>query len=135
MLHPRMGLSHSIAGFIPTENLRFRDDALSFKVSSASAANEGDDAAGAEAKPKAGSAAEMAKRNKGIYEYPRMTKTLISKKKDSKFVLHVEAGKFTDTSLIVLLGQNGVGKTTFIKMLAGIIHPDGVDPENEESVL
>jgi ATP-binding cassette subfamily E protein 1 len=28
----RMGINAFLAGFIPTENLRFRDDALSFKV-------------------------------------------------------------------------------------------------------
>jgi len=28
-------------------------------------------------------------------------------------------GQFTNSELIVMLGQNGTGKTTFIKMLAG----------------
>jgi len=37
------------------------------------------------------------------------------------FKLNVEAGEFTDSEIIVMLGQNGTGKTTFIKMLAGIL--------------
>jgi ATP-binding cassette, sub-family E, member 1 len=32
----------------------------------------------------------------------------------------VEAGTFTDSQIVVMLGQNGTGKTTFIRMLAGI---------------
>ena len=35
------------------------------------------------------------------------------------FELNIVAGKFTNSELIVMLGQNGTGKTTFIKMLAG----------------
>lgn len=31
----------------------------------------------------------------------------------------VEAGSFTDSEIIVMLGENGTGKTTFIRMLAG----------------
>jgi ATP-binding cassette subfamily E protein 1 len=57
------------------------------------------------------------------YKYPNMTKTLGS------FTLAVRAGDFTDSEIIVLLGQNGTGKTTFIRMLAGLIKPD--DPTIE----
>lgn len=47
-----------------------------------------------------------------------MTKTL------GPFKLSVEEGIFTASECIVMLGQNGTGKTTFIKMLAGILKPD-----------
>ena len=47
-----------------------------------------------------------------------MTKTL----KD--FSLTVNEGKFANSEIVVILGQNGTGKTTLIKMLAGILKPD-----------
>merc|ERR1712216_654372 len=39
-----------------------------------------------------------------------------------------------DSEIIVMLGQNGTGKTTFIKMLAGILKADGDDQVPEMNV-
>lgn len=39
-------------------------------------------------------------------------------KKQGDFELTVEAGSFRTSQITVLLGENGTGKTTFIKMLA-----------------
>jgi len=50
--------------------------------------------------------------------YPSMKKTLGS------FTLQVEQGNFTGSEIIVLFGQNGTGKSTFIKLLAGKIKAD-----------
>jgi ATP-binding cassette, sub-family E, member 1 len=38
--------------------------------------------------------------------------------------LNVEAGEFKDSEIVVLLGENGTGKTTFIRLIAGLIKPD-----------
>ncbi|ORX54894.1 P-loop containing nucleoside triphosphate hydrolase protein [Piromyces finnis] len=56
-----------------------------------------------------------------VYQYPSMTKTL------GNFKLEIEGGEFTDSEIIVLLGQNGTGKTTFIRMLAGLLKSDTDD--------
>ena len=45
------------------------------------------------------------------YKYPTMTKT------QGNFRLKVSEGEFTDSQIIVMLGENGTGKTTFIRML------------------
>lgn len=101
----RVGINAFLAGYIPTENLRFRDDALSFKVSERADSNE-------EGK-------NDVMRN---YTYPAMSRT--QTRKASKFILHVEEGSFTDSEIIVLLGENGTGKTTFVRMLAGLLKSD-----------
>jgi len=41
--------------------------------------------------------------------------------------LTIAEGLFAESETIVMLGQNGTGKTTFIKMLAGIMAPDEKD--------
>lgn len=98
----REGINIFLDGFVPTENLRFRDTELVFKV--------------------AESAQEEIKRL-CHYEYPRMEKSM------GDFSLSIEQGTFTDSEIIVMLGENGTGKTTFIKILAGGLKPDAGDSE------
>jgi ATP-binding cassette, sub-family E, member 1 len=59
------------------------------------------------------------------YTYPAMTKTL------GRFKLTVEARSFRDSEIIVMLGENGTGKTTFVKLLAG----DTPDVETDRQTL
>ena len=99
----RDGINIFLAGFVPTENLRFREMELSFKV-----AQTADDV-------------KRGKRD-NLYKYSAMTKTLQGK--GHKFVLHVEKGNFSESEIIVMLGENGTGKTTFIRMLAGLMKSD-----------
>ena len=36
----------------------------------------------------------------------------------------MDPGQFTDSEIVVMLGENGTGKTTFISMMAGKLAPD-----------
>jgi len=108
----REGINIFLEGFVPTENLRFREISLSFKLSHTV---EDDSLAGAKHRR---------------YSYPNMVKSFQGKGADTAgFKLEVEAGDFTDSEIIVLLGQNGTGKTTFIRMLAGLLPADPGYPE------
>lgn len=49
-----------------------------------------------------------------------------------QFSLHVLGGEFTDSQIIVLLGENGTGKTTIVDMLAGKLKPDESEDEVPE---
>ncbi|KUF92872.1 Myosin-I heavy chain [Phytophthora nicotianae] len=105
----REGINIFLAGFVPTENLRFRTEELTFKVSQNAdefGTGEGD---------------------ANSFNYPAMTKTMYKKKKDTAFKLHVEAGDFTNSEIICMLGENGTGKTTFIRMLAGLLKSDEME--------
>jgi len=105
----REGINIFLAGFVPTENLRFREVSLTFKVAeNVEAASD--------------------KKRHNRYKYPDMTKTM------GDFKLKVVKGEFTDSEIIVMLGQNGTGKTTFIKMLAGSVKADSNEQVPELNV-
>ncbi|XP_068319741.1 ABC transporter E family member 2 [Pyrus communis] len=55
-----------------------------------------------------------------------MTKT------QGNFRLRAVECEFTDSQIIVMLGENGTGKTTFIRMLAGLLKPDSVEDYDVE---
>ncbi|KAM3313235.1 hypothetical protein ACQJBY_032714 [Aegilops geniculata] len=98
----REGINIFLAGFVPTENLRFRDESLTFKI--------------AETQENAEEVATYQR-----YKYPTMSKT------QGNFKLSVVEGEFTDSQIVVMLGENGTGKTTFIRMLAGLLKPDTME--------
>ncbi|KAK9906615.1 hypothetical protein WJX75_005054 [Coccomyxa subellipsoidea] len=104
----REGINIFLAGFVPTENLRFREEALTFKVAETTTEVEG--------------GAKKFSR----YAYPAMTRT------QGSFTLNIEAGEFTDSEILVMLGENGTGKTTFIRMLHGSLKPDDESTEVPE---
>ena len=89
----REGINIFLAGFVPTENLRFRDEELTFNIS------ENTD--------------QIDQDFHQQYAYPNMTKSF------GTFTLQINEGKYSSSQITVLLGENGTGKTTFIRMLAG----------------
>ncbi|KAI9730508.1 MAG: Fe-S cluster-binding ribosome biosynthesis protein [Cirrosporium novae-zelandiae] len=95
----REGINIFLDGNIPTENLRFREESLTFRIAEA-----GED--------------YLVDKSRA-FTYPTMEKTL------GGFHLKIEAGDFTDSEIIVMMGENGTGKTTFCRMLAGASAPDG----------
>ncbi|KAI9011110.1 P-loop containing nucleoside triphosphate hydrolase protein, partial [Gaertneriomyces semiglobifer] len=95
----REGINIFLDGKVPTENLRFRDESLVFKLAETADDNT-----------------ENEKMRR--FKYPAMSKTL------GDFHLDIHEGSFTDSEILVMLGQNGTGKTTFIRMLAGLLKAD-----------
>lgn len=94
--HPanvRDGINIYLSGFIPSENLRFRDGSLNFNVVETCNIKTED--------------------KHTRYLYPAATKAF-----GEQFVLKITNGQFTDSEIIVMLGENGTGKSTFIKYLA-----------------
>lgn len=94
----REGINIFLDGHIPTENLRFREESLTFRISEGTDDFQADKAR--------------------AFSYPRMEKTL------GNFRLRIEAGDFTDSEILVMMGENGTGKTTFCRLLAGALKPD-----------
>lgn len=112
----RNGINQFLAGYIPSENMRFRDHELTFKVTTSDFQVKEDEDG------KDGTTSKNDEKT-GMLKYPDMSHTLVRKNEDgevvSSFTLHVKSGSFRDGECIVLIGENGTGKTTFMELLAG----------------
>jgi len=104
--HPygvREGINAYLDGFITDENVRFRTESVRFDVRPA---------------PVGTTNVEDI-----ILKFEPMTKKL------GDFTLSTQAGDVRKGETIGILGPNGIGKTTFVKLLASMVEPDeGISP-------
>jgi ATP-binding cassette subfamily E protein 1 len=90
-VHPtRSGINDYLSGFLPDENMRFRDNPIRFHV-----------------RPPR----EIDFESQMRLEWPKITKKI------GNFQLEVDPGYATAGEIIGVLGPNGIGKTTFVKEL------------------
>jgi len=94
----RNGINEYLAGYLENENMRIREEAITFE----------------EHAPRTVSAGNVA------VEYPDLTKSY----GDGEFSLEVEGGQINEAEVLGVVGPNGIGKSTFAKLLAGRLEPD-----------
>ncbi len=104
----RVGINIYLEGFIPDENVRFRKDQIIFHVKPPSA---------------------------GVVAGDTLLKWDKAKKSYEEFELSVEPGEAKRGEVIGILGPNGIGKTTFIKLLAGIEDSDEKTPSQDKLTI
>ncbi|KAF5085658.1 ribosome biogenesis/translation initiation ATPase RLI [Methanoculleus horonobensis] len=92
----RVGINQYLEGFLPEENVRFRTYAVTFDTRAhASDVNR-----------------------EVLLEFPAMTKAF------EQFSLTVDGGEIRSGEVLGVLGANGIGKSTFAQLLAGVLEPD-----------
>jgi len=94
----RVGINEYLSGFLRSENIRFRDE-IKFEVRHA----------------------RDKKELRVLISYPRF------EKRYNKFRLYVDEGEIYAPEVIGILGPNATGKTTFVKILAGVENPDNTE--------
>jgi len=92
----RVGINTYINGFLKEENVRFRKQPIVFEVRPPSSEVDTEE----------------------LTEYSDL------KKSYKEFSLNVESGIVHHDEIITAFGPNGIGKTTYAKMLAGVTKPD-----------
>lgn len=92
----RNGINIYLKGFLPEENVRFRDTQIEFREKQAG-----------ESKQKA-----------TLLRYTQVNKNF------ENFRLEVKEGEIIAKEVLGILGPNATGKTTFVKILAGVIKAD-----------
>jgi ATP-binding cassette subfamily E protein 1 len=98
VLSTKVGINVFLEGYLPTENVRFRDKKFSFDVSSSST--------------------DEFQIGSEVITYPKL------EKKFPSFSLIIEPGKVRKGEVLGIMGANALGKTTMMKMIAGAIKPD-----------
>ena len=98
ILSTKIGINVFLDGYLPNENVRFRDKKFSMDVSSSST--------------------DIFQEGSDIVNYPRLEKNFDS------FSVIIEPGKVRKGEVLGIMGANALGKTTMMKMIAGVQKPD-----------
>ncbi len=98
----KLGINNFLEGFLPTENVRFRDKAFKFDTTSSI-----DDIIS----------------DTLVASYSEITKSFPS------FKLKISAGRVRQGEILGIVGANALGKTTFMRILSGLDKPDSGNVE------
>jgi len=98
VLSTKVGINVFLDGYLPNENVRFRDKKFTFDSSATTTENF--------------------QMGNEIISYPLL------KKKFTSFSVTIEPGKVSQGEVLGIMGANALGKTTFMKMIAGVEKPD-----------
>lgn len=93
----KIGINIFLDGYLPSENVRFRDKQFTFDVSST---------------------AEEFQEGNEVITYPKLEKSFNS------FSLVIDPGQVRRGEILGIIGANALGKTTMMKMIAGVEKPD-----------
>ena len=96
VLSTKVGINVFLDGYLPTENVRFRDKKFTFDASTS-----GDEGLEGDA----------------VISYPKL------EKKYDSFSVSIEPGTVRKGELLGIMGANALGKTTMMKMSAGVEKP------------
>jgi ATP-binding cassette subfamily E protein 1 len=94
----KQGINIFLAGYDPVNNMRFRDDEIKFILPQLDL--------------------ELEEKKSYFYEDIRVE---FGAQENPSFLLQAAGGYFSESEITVLLGENGTGKTSFIRKLAGNI--------------
>ena len=103
----KRGINEYLDGFLPDDNVRFRNYSIKFTHYHE----------------------DRSIKQEVILDYPEITKSF----KD--FKLHISKGEVKKRQILGIMGQNGLGKSTFLKILAGQLEPDNLKLEKTEISL
>ena len=103
----RVGINQYLKGYLPEENIRIRPEAIKFEIHP----------------PREDSQFKSMITFKGF-----------SKKYGDGFSLEVAGGNLREGEVLGIVGPNGIGKSTFVKVLAGEIKPEERDTEIEVKI-
>ena len=100
ILSTKIGINVFLDGYLPNENVRFRDKKFSMDVSSSSTETD------------------IFQEGSEVVKYPRLEKNFDS------FSVVIEPGRVRKGEVLGIMGANALGKTTMMKMIAGVQKPD-----------